>query len=534
MNPFFNTEGPIISDDHYHIDPLTRIDWDEVQFLIQAKKYFVLHAPRQTGKTTTLLSMIDKLNQSGNYCAVYVNIEAAQAARNDKDDGIKIVCRAIATQVATQHIAKQSKEQLTDIVDQVLASQDSGAALSSILTQWSSICDKPIVLMIDEVDALMGDTLISLLRQIRAGYTQRPAAFPQSIILCGVRDVQDYRINSHNEIITGGSAFNIKAASMTMPNFSQEQIKALFDQHTNATGQSFEKAIFDALWQDTKGQPWLVNALAHQLTWKDKANRDRAKNIDLQSYLKAREVLIYSRTTHLHQLSDKLKEPRVHSVIAPMLAGVSVQQMTPDDVEYVVDLGLVTRAENGALAIANKIYQEVIPRELAYGGQMTIEQQQAWYVNENNHLDMPKLLTAFVQFFRENADIWLEKFDYKEAGPQLLMQAFLQRVINGGGRIQREYALGRGRTDLLIEWPTTDKGFYGNVQCIAIELKIQYGTLNSTIEKGLKQTAKYADAVNAQQSHLVIFNRDENTSWQDKVWQKEETYQDNTIFVWGC
>lgn len=388
--------------------------------------------------------------------------------------------------------------------------------------------------MIDEVDALIGDTLISLLRQIRAGYTQRPKAFPQSIILCGVRDVQDYRINSNNDIITGGSAFNIKAASVTMPNFSQKQIKALFDQHTKATGQNFESQIFDNLWQDTKGQPWLVNALAHQLTWHDKANRDRSKTIDLQSYLAGREQLIYSRTTHLHQLSDKLKEKRVHSVISPMLAGVSLQQMNPDDVEYVVDLGLVTRADNGALTIANKIYQEVIPRELSYGGQMTIEHQQAWYLDDNNRLNMNKLMTAFVQFFRENADIWLEKFDYKEAGPQLLMQAFLQRIINGGGRIQREYALGRGRTDLYIEWPTTKNGFYGDLQRIVIELKIQYGALDTTMTKGLEQTASYANSVNAEHSHLVIFNRDSNTNWQDKVWQRNEVYNGNDISVWGC
>jgi hypothetical protein len=116
----------------------------------------------------------------------------------------------------------------------------------------------------------------------------------------------------------------------------------------------------------------------------------------------------------------------------------------------------------------------------------------------------------------------------------LLMQAFLQRVINGGGRINREYALGRKRTDLIIEWPTSEQGFYGNVQRIVIELKILYGDLAKCIEKGLEQTAGYADTLGASQAHLVIFNRTPKIDWQDKIWQHQEKYHKRIIGVWGC
>ncbi|WP_040839704.1 hypothetical protein [Thiothrix nivea] len=57
--------------------------------LIDAEKYFVLHSPRQTGKTSTLLAMMDVLNREGEYLALYVNIKAAQAAREDVSWGIK-------------------------------------------------------------------------------------------------------------------------------------------------------------------------------------------------------------------------------------------------------------------------------------------------------------------------------------------------------------------------------------------------------------------------------------------------------------
>ncbi len=104
----------------------------------------------------------------------------------------------------------------------------------------SKLNEKPVVLFLDEVDALVGDTLISLLRQIRAGCNDRPESFPQSIGLCGVRDVRDYRMTmSDGEVITGGSAFNIKAESLRLGNFSRAQLLALYAQHTAATGQLF-------------------------------------------------------------------------------------------------------------------------------------------------------------------------------------------------------------------------------------------------------------------------------------------------------
>jgi hypothetical protein len=530
MNKFFNTSGPVVAQDHYTLDPLSRIDWEEVYHLIQAKRYFVLHAPRQTGKTSALLAMMKVLNDSSDYAAVYANIEGAQAARGDETQGIPAICDAIIDGIELAlndtSIAEWFKGQRMNIAPQHV--------LTHLLKYWSQQSDKPTVLFLDEVDALIGDTLISLLRQIRAGYAQRPEAFPQSIVLCGVRDVRDYRMHQGDgEIITGGSAFNIKAASLRMECFSETEMKTLIRQHTTETGQVFDDAIFPELWLDTQGQPWLVNALGYEMTWEYKPARDRTQPITLEQYRQARERLIYSRATHLDQLADKLREPRVHSVISVLLSGDEQQtHINPYDIEYVVDLGLITATRTEGLAISNRIYQEVIPRELIWATQVTIaNQQQAWYLTPERKVDMPKLLAAFQQFFRENADSWLERFDYKEAGPQLLMQAFLQRIINGGGRINREYALGRKRTDLLIEWPIDEEqGFYGEVQRIVVELKIQRKALDKVIEEGITQTQGYADSVGAKEMYLVIFNRNPNTAWDDKIWQK--TVDDLGVF--GC
>ena len=532
MPKHFNTTGSVHPEQHYCIDPMQRLDWEEVSYLIDAQKFFVLHAPRQTGKTSTLFAMMDELNASGKYTTLYINVESAQAARDNVEAGMQRIIQNLVESTAI----RLKDTRLREWRETIWHNSGAHGAFHDLLSRWAGASGKPIVLMIDEVDALVGDTLISLLRQLREGYINHPAIpFPQSVILCGVRDVRDYRIHTaHSEIITGGIAFNIKAESLNMGNFSQNEVQTLYQQHTNATEQSFEAAILPELWEDTYGQPWLVNALGHELTWKNKPARDRSTAITLEQYYAARERLIQSRATHLDQLTDKLREPRVHSVISRLLASGApdAANIPGDDIQCVEDMGLIRRFP--VTEITNRIYREIIPRELTYGTQYSLAQQHAWYLTDDNRIDMPKLLASFQQFFRENADSWIEHFDYKEAGPQLLLQALLQRIINGGGRINREYALGRKRTDLYIEWPV-DKasGFYGEVQRIVLELKILYKSLDSTISEGLLQTAEYADLCAANEAHLIIFERRPDLTWDEKIWHTTETQHRRVIGIWG-
>ena len=531
MERFFNTAGPIIPEDHYHIPPIRRVDWDEIRMLISNKRYFVLHAPRQTGKTSTLLAIMEALNAAGDYAAVYANIEGAQAARENVRQGILEVVRAVASD-AEYYLGDPRPLEIMHSIKHVIEPE---GMFTELLTRWARVSEKPLVILLDEVDSLVGNTLISLLRQVRSGYTKRPAAFPQSVVLCGVRDVRDYRMHQPGgEIITGGSAFNIKAKSLRMGNFSEPETRELLEQHTRETGQVFEEAIYPELWEDTRGQPWLVNALGHEMIWEDRSARDRNVVIDLPRYMAARERLIMSRATHLDQLADKLHEERVRRVIEPLLANAGDDpQFKDSDLGYVQDLGLIVR--HPEVAISNRIYQEVLPRELTVSTQQGLSQQQSWYLTPDHRLEMSRLLRAFQEFFRENSESWIERFDYKEAGPHLLMQAFLQRIINGGGRLHREYGLGRKRTDLLLSWPIDpDKGLWGPMQKIVIELKLQRGKLETMLPNALEQTAGYADTVGAEEAHLVIFDRRPDVSWDEKIHHSTTTWGGRKITVWGC
>ena len=521
---FFNTAGPVDAELHYRIPPLTRLNQNNLMQLIEQRKYFVLHAPRQTGKTSALLALRDELNERGKYRCVYVNVEVGQSAREDVEAAMRAILSSLALAIRDGA--------LNGIWQGALAEAGPHSALQRTLALWSRGEPKPIVLMIDEIDALIGDTLLAVLRQLRAGYANRPGNFPQSVILCGVRDVRDYRIHSSSEeaIVLGGSAFNISAKSLRLGDFSEQDVESLLSQHTEATGQTFTTAARREIWTLSQGQPWLVNALAYEACFEDASGQDRSSPISGDAIQEAREQLILRRVTHLDQLTDKLREERVRRVIEPLLAGVDIgDSIAEDDIGYVRDLGLVTA--HGPIAIANPIYREVIPRDLTYATQeMNIHQEAAWYLNAQGELVMDKLLEAFQAFFREHSEHWVERFQYKEAGPQLLLQAFLQRIVNGGGRIEREYGLGRRRTDLLIIWPVADGDA---TQRAVIECKILHHSMERTEREGLEQTRAYMDRCAAAEGHLVIFDRSPDKSWAEKVFCRRDADGGQPVTVWG-
>ena len=492
---FFTTEGPVRADDHYCLPPLQRWDLLEVLGLIEQKKYFLLHAPRQTGKTTCLLALAEFLNRQGRYRALYVNIEVAQAAREDVGLGMTAVVNSIAN---------SARWQLQDADAEGLArevlKQGTLTGLESFLTHWCARSAQPIVLLLDEVDALIGDTLISLLRQLRAGYTQRPRHFPRTVILCGVRDLRDYRIHSSAEraIITGGSAFNIKAKSLRLGDFDQTEVRTLLGEHTAETGQAFTARALARVWDLTQGQPWLVNALAYEACFDNAAGRDRSRPIDVDLIDQAKETLILNRVTHLDQLADKLREERVRRVIEPMLAGTTLDAVPEDDIQYLIDLGLCRLAPGQGLTIANPIYREVLPRALTFTPQASLPQIRPDWLNADGSLNPDQLLSASLAFWRQHGEPLLRSAPYHEIAPHLVLMAFLQRVVNGEGALEREYAIGRGRMDLCLRYRDLTLG---------MELKVWRDGQPDPLADGLEQLDGYLAGLGLDSGWLVIFDR---------------------------
>jgi hypothetical protein len=374
---------------------------------------------------------------------------------------------------------------------------EDGRQIGAALENWARHSPRPLVVFLDEIDALEDNVLISVLRQLRSGYNRRPESFPSSLALVGLRDIQDYKVMSGGSRQLGTpSPFNIAVRSLTLRNFTVDEAQALLGQHTDETGQVFEPEASQLIFDLTQGQPWLVNALA-KLAVEELAT-DPAHSITAELIEQAKEILIERRQTHLRQLTDKLREERVRRVIEPILAGGTLGDVPEDDREYVIDLGLVRRVNGGSLQVANPIYREVIPRALTIGTQDSMLQIQPTWLNADGSLNPDRLLEAFLDFWRQHGQPLLQSAPYHEIAPHLVMMAFLQRVVNGGGTLEREYAIGSDRMDLYLR--------YGDVR-MAFELKVWRDRKGDPLKRGLEQLDGYLSGLGLATGWLVIFDQ---------------------------
>ena len=273
----------------------------------------------------------------------------------------------------------------------------------------------------------------------------------------------------------------------------------------------------------TGGQPWLVNALAREIIDKILEN-DTSKPIIVELVVQAKENLILRRDTHLDSLIDKLHEPRIRPIIDAVISGADIQfNEYNDDLKYAEDLGIIVKdTNNDGVKISNLIYNEIIPRVLNANFQdlMIPKVKLIWFIKPDGKLDMNALLREFQDFYREHAESWLDKFSYHESGKQLLLMAFLQRIVNGGGSIGREMAMGRGRTDLIID-------FMGDR--FVLELKIKRS--NTNIDKAYKQLHRYLDTINISHGYLILFElkNSDTISWEERIKWNEMEYTFNGV-----
>jgi len=311
---------------------------------------------------------------------------------------------------------------------------------------------------------------------------------------------------------------------MTLRNFTKQEITALYRQHTDECGQIFEHEAIELVFKQTQGQPWLVNAIAREVIV-EMLQLDYNKPVTASLVVEAIQTIIIRRDTHIDSLLERLKEERVRKVIEPMLSGDSFFDRLSDDYQYVTDLGLIKSIE-GKIQPSNLIYGEVIARTLSYDAQekFMLEKPDSTISRylKDGKIDMITLMQDFQQFWRENSDIWIEKFYYKEAAPHLILMAFLQRILNGGGQIIREMAAGTGRTDICLVYQTHK---------YPIELKIRRGEKSFT--EGVEQTFRYMDTFGCSEGWLAIFDRRQEISWDKKIYIKKETVDGKTVTVIG-
>ncbi len=461
----------------------------EVRVLVDRSKYFVVHAPRQTGKTTALLLFARELTDAGRYVAALVSMETASAFPND------IGAAELAALAAWRRAAEARLP--AELWPPPWPDAPPGNRISAALRAWSNAAPRPLVLFLDEIDSLAGPVLVSVLRQIREGFPDRPESAPTSLALLGMRDVRDYKIAMDGrDNATGGSPFNIRDRSLVLRNFTRDEVATLYAQHTTDTGQPFALDAVNRAFALTQGQPWLVNALAQVVV--DELLTDRTAPITVAHIDRAKDVLVERQDTHLDSLAERLREPRLRAILEPMIGGESPGEIPTDDIRFAIDLGLLRQSTSGGLEVANPIYREIIVRDLVVSTRAALPTITPTWLTPDGRLDALRLLDAFLTFWRQHGDPLLGTAPYHEVAPHLVLMAFLHRVVNGGGSIDREYAIGRGRMDVCVRYAQATLG---------MELKVWRSGKRDPMPEGLLQLDGYLAGLGLSEGWLVVFDR---------------------------
>ncbi len=490
MPRHFNTAGPCDPDIHYMLPPLARLP--SLVDLVDQRTYFVVHAPRQTGKTTAMMAFAKQLTATGKFSAILMSAEVGAPFSYDAGKAELAILSAwrLATKIRLPESLQPSNWP---------PQSEAGARIQAALQEWAIESPRPLVVLIDEIDALQDEALLSMLRQLRSGFPDRPLGFPQSIGLIGLRDVRDYKIASGgSEDLNTASPFNIKVESLIIRDFNEIEIAELYAQHTQETGQIFTPEAITVAYECTMGQPWLVNALARQCV--EVIVTDRSIAIDTHHIQTAKEILIRRKDTHLDSLTKRLRENRVKAILEPMMAGQDLNESSDEDRDFLVDLGLLRRENNGGLIVANPIYREILVRVLAQGPQDSLPSISPTWLTSTGELNSDALRDAFMAFWLQHGEPLLKSALYHEIAPHLVLMAYLHRVVNGGGTLEREYAIGRDRMDLCLR--------YGNVT-LGIEIKVQRDDGRNQLTRGLEQIDRYLARLGLDSGWLVIFDRRE-------------------------
>ena len=453
MNKCFNIAGPCFPDEHYMLPPLERLPG--IMRIVEQRGYFVLHAARQSGKTTALMALVEEINGQGRMNALYFTVETVQRF-TDPREGIPKIVESMRNALLRHPLFKDLVRDPASPIPALLPPPP-GLDVKALLALLAEKSEKPLVVFFDEVDCLSDDTLITFLRQLRDGYVTRKASpFPASVALVGMRDIRDYkaRIRPDGQTLGSASPFNIIKRDLTFSNFGKDDVARLYAQHTEATGQVFCDGVVDKVYEYTLGQPWLVNAIAEECIENIHDYR-YDEPITVEDVAMAKETIIRARGTHVDSLMERLKEPRVRRVVEPVILGKERGMPTnDDDYRYVLDLGILRENENHVLVPGNPMYAEIILRYLSNDEQVHFysKYDKPFWLNPDGSLDMPALMAEFQRFWRENSGADHEVYGYNEATPHLVMMGYLQRVVNDGGRIAREMALGSKRLDLCVEF----------------------------------------------------------------------------------
>lgn len=479
----FNTAGPNDSARHTTISARSRVPalWD----IIEQGSYFVLHAPRQMGKTTLLLDLAAELNREKKHVAAVVSLEPG-AAFPGVDAAELAMLDSWRYDLAAYLPADISAPRWPDAPP--------GNRIGAALSAFAQECQRPLVIFLDGLDTLSREVRVSVIRQIRAGKPRRPKGFPWAIGFASLRDPRELETgHGPSSAAVPTSSMSLEAEVIPLPPLSREHVGHLCESLSERLSQPVLSTAVDRVFDLTSGSPYLVNSLLQRIV---EMFEQRKGPISASDVEKARDAVLDRRGGLMDEVVDRMRDARFKQLLETVSQG-TLRDLSSEEARAAVDLGIIRELPEGTVQFASSMWRALISRQLPSSKSSMFTTDKPAWVRPDGRLDPEKLLETFLEFWRRHGDQVFAGATYGELSP-LVLTAFLNGIVKNGGLIEREYALGRGRMDVCIRQGGT---------AVALVVKVRRDRDTDPVVEGLAQVDEALARQGIDHGWLVIFDR---------------------------
>jgi len=487
----FEDSGTVDPKMSYHIELENVVNTknQDIKTMVDLGRYFSIFAPRQSGKTTFFEDFCHELEKDAAHVAILLSFQDYKNLNSQRFYQLiqKDLYRQLISRLA--HVDCPRLDDVRAYLDSHnISDHTCFRELFEELNQMVKF--KKIVIFIDEFDGIPLSELenfLTTLRELYQRYKKQTDKALYSIGLVGIRNI--------TKLIVGGvSPFNI-ADQVKLPPFTLKNVRDLYAQYTEETNQLFTEEAVKKVFDETSGQPWLVNRLGTILTVDIKP--ETTDPITAEDVEKGIRHMLKERNSHFDNLLEKAKLYK-ESFVQITFNGVDYN---PDDEDqsWLEQYGLIKEANDKAV-VANTIYKRRFLKAFFRESRATADTSLKSYFTSDGLLNMEAILSDFEEYIMQigvNA-FYASQKPYEKTG-QFLLTAWLYQFVEGGkGELRFETPTGLGRIDILLT-------YHGRKYII--ETKINRSSLDKTIEKAIDQLcSKYLLTERANDGYVVIFD----------------------------
>lgn len=507
----FNITGLCVPERHYMVNLSARLQ--EIKELVDDGAYFVINRARQYGKTTTLHALAKML--ADDYFVVRLDFQMlGSASYKDENTFSKAFasCFVKAAELYDENMAEGHPviEELRCLEKNENPDFDL-RRLFQLLQEFCGNIEKPVVLMIDEIDSAQNNQVfLDFLAQLRNYYLEREsagtAAF-QSVILAGVYDVKNLKRKIRQEEEHKiNSPWNIAAKFKVNMSFTKKDIAGMLEEYDKDYSVGMDIDMMAGLiYSDTSGYPFLVSEfckLIDEEVCGMEGTESREAAWTKAGFLEAERMILSEKNTLFESMMGKLREyPELDSMLKKLLfTGADITYNADEPAFDMATMFGFIKNKNGQAVIANRIFETRLYNFYLSAAEMqnmdiyrASQRDRSQFIIDG-HLDMRRILEKFVVHFHDLYGGSEESF-VEDIGRKFFL-LYLRPIINGTGNYYVEaQTRDLSRTDVIVD--------HRGEQFI-IEMKVWHG--NEYNKRGESQLIDYLDAYHKNKGYMLSFN----------------------------